>query len=128
MLITCIVLCVRFMGTGAGQSVRRLFLSALSKDGQLDIAECDSLRTKASQLRRHDPLFAEQRGRRCLSPAWSVHPFHGCGSKVSGALARCLTGTFCTPRPELRFNKRLARGQSTWHAWQRVVGTHYRQV
>ena len=86
LLITCTVLCVSLMGTGAGQPVRRLPLSAVSKDGQLDIAECDLLRTKASKLRRHDPLFPEQRGPRCLSHAWSVHPFHGCGSKVSGAV------------------------------------------
>ena len=86
LLITCTVLCVSLMGTGAGQSVRRLPLSAMSKDSQLDVADCDSPRTKASKFRRHNPMLPEQRGPRCLSPAWSVYPFHGCGSKVSGAV------------------------------------------
>ena len=124
MLITCTVLCVSFMGTGASHPLKRLPLSALDKDGQLDIAECDLLRTKASKLRRHDPLFPEQR---------RPPQFMAVGPRCP---ARCLTGTFCiAPRPELCFNKRLteSRGQSKnasskpWHAWQQG-GRHQLQA
>ena len=79
LLITCTVLCVSLMGTGASHPVKRLPLSALDKDGQLDIAECDLLRTEASKLSRHDPLLPEQRGAPLLITC-------GSGSKVSSAV------------------------------------------
>ena len=98
LLITCTVLCVSLMSTGAGQPVKRLPLSALDKDGQLDIAECDLLPTKASKLCRHDPLLPEQKEApvACHLQGLSTH-FSAVDPRC---LARCLIGTFCiAPRP-----------------------------
>ena len=135
LLITCTVLCVSLMGTGAGLSVRRLPLSALSKDGQQDIAACDSPRTKASKLRRHDPLFPEQRGPPLLitcmvcppiSWLWIQGLWRGASQERSAPLhGQSFVSTNLWLRVEARV-KRPARNHGM--RCSRVVGTNYRQV
>ena len=135
MLITCTVLCVSLMGTGAGQPVKRLPLSALDKDSQLDIAECDLLRTKASKLRRHDHLLPEQRRPPllitcmvCLPSSWQwvQGVQRGASQELSASLHdQSFVSTNVSLRVEAKVKKPV---RNHGMRGSRVVGTNYRQV